>query len=147
MTRSHVPALILAAALLAALARPTASLADDRAAGAPSDVARAFMAAARAQDRQGVLQLLDREVLIEFPSGAAGPPRVREQGQPFVIGYLDGLFDRERGLSLDATSVRGDAVRFVAHDARSDAPYVIDVEVRDQRVVRVTVDRPSDRPA
>jgi hypothetical protein len=146
MTRTF-PSLVLAVALLAAPALIVPGLARAEAGAAPTDVARAFMAAARAQDRQGVLQLLDREVLIEFPSAAADSRIGQQQGQPFVIGYLDGLFDGERGLSLDGTSVRGDAVRFLAHDARSKARYVIDVQVKNQRVVRVTIDRPVDRQA
>jgi hypothetical protein len=139
MTRT-IPSLILAAALVAA---PALARAEDH----PTDVARAFMAAARAQDRQGVLQLLDSEVRIEFPSAASGPSLGQEQGQPFVIGYLDGLFDGDRGLSLDGASARGDAVRFLAHDARSKACYVIEVQVKNQRVVRLTIDRPVDRQA
>lgn len=107
--------------------------------GAQKDVAAAFIAAARAQDRQATLQLLDSEVFIEFPATPDQSPPGRGEGQPFVIGYLDGLFDADHGLSLDSSDANGDAVRFLAHDDRSKARYAIDVEVRNQRVVRVTV--------
>jgi hypothetical protein len=101
-------------------------------------VARTFIAATQAQDRQAVLQLLDKKVSIQFPgdSSQAG----HGEGQPFVIGYLDGLFYGQRAVSLDGGGAQRDGtVRFLAHDARFHDHYAIDVEVRNQHVVRVTV--------
>lgn len=125
----------LSAAILAAfMALPLAAAAEPQ-----QDVANAFMAAAKAQDRKAALSLLAADVAIEFPTGHA-------QGQPFVIGYLDGLFDAGRGLSLDSAAAVGDKVRFLAHEDRSQDRYAIDVEVRNHQVVKVTVnleDRPS----
>jgi hypothetical protein len=125
----------LSAAVLAAfLALPIAAAAEPQ-----KDVADAFMAAAKAQDRKAALSLLAADVSIEFPTGHA-------EGQPFVIGYLDGLFDAGRGLSLDSAAAVGDSVRFLAHEDRSQDHYAIDVVVRDRQVVKVTVNL-QDRPA
>jgi hypothetical protein len=121
-----------AAVLAAAMAAP--ALAEPR-----RDVADALIAATRAQDRAAALDLLADDVSIAFPAGAGRGRQGHGQGQPFVIGYLDGLFDAERGLSVDSASPAGDAVRFLAHENRSKAHYAIDVEVRDHRVVKVTV--------
>ena len=118
----------LSAAVLAALAAlPFAAAAEPQ-----KDVADAFMAAAKTQDRKAALRLLAADVAIEFPTG-------RGQGQPFVIGYLDGLFDAGRGLSLDSAAAVGDSVRFLAHEDRSRDRYAIDVQVKDHQVVKVTV--------
>ena len=101
-------------------------------------VARTFIAATQAQDRQAVLQLLDKKVSIQFPGSAARAGH--GQGQPFVIGYLDGLFYGQRAVSLDGGGAQRDGtMRFLAHDASFHDHYAIDVEVRNQHVVRVTV--------
>jgi len=124
----------LSAAVLAAfMALPIAAAAEPQ-----TEVANAFIAAAKAQDRKAALSLLAADVAIEFPTGHA-------QGQPFVIGYLDGLFDAGRGLSLDSAAAVGDKVRFLAHEDRSQDRYAIDVEVRNHQVVKVTVNL-EDRP-
>ena len=95
-------------------------------------------AAARTQDRKATLSLLAADVSIEFPTG-------RGEGQPFVIGYLDGLFDADRGLSLDSAGAEGDSVRFLAHEDRSQDRYAIAVEVRNHQVVKVTVNQEQPR--
>lgn len=129
-----------AVALAAFLALPIAAVAAEPQKTQPQkDVADAFMAAAKTQDRKAALSLLAADVSIEFPTGHA-------QGQPFVIGYLDGLFDAGRGLSLDSAAASGDSVRFLAHEGRSQDRYAIDVVVRDRQVVKVTVNL-QDRPA
>lgn len=129
-----------AAALAAAIAILPASAALAQTANANTTVAGAFMAAAQAQDRRAALELLDEQVSIQFPSRSSVAHQGHAEGQPFVIGYLDGLFDSQRALSLDGDATfRGDAVRFMAHDARSNDRYAIDVEVRNEHVVRVTV--------
>ena len=136
MTRSYLSAAALAAVL--AVLPVSAAFAQDHQANAT--VAGAFMAAAQAQDRHAALELLDEQVSIQFPSRSSAAHQGHAEGQPFVIGYLDGLFDSQRALSLDGGSTaRGSAVRFLAHDARSNDRYAIDVEVRDEHVVRVTV--------
>ena len=124
---------LIAAILAAALAAPAV------AAEAQKDVADAFIAAAQAQDRKAALSLLADDVAIDFPAGADLGRQGHGQGQAFVIGYLDGLFDTERGLSVDSAAPEGDAVRFKAHKTRSDERYAIDVEVQDHQVVKVTV--------
>ncbi len=139
MTRLPAFAAVLAAASLAALP----ALAQNP--QPPETVAGAFMAAAQAQDRQAVLQLLDKQVSIRFPG--QGSSLGSGQGQPFVIGYLDGLFYGERAVSLDSGSApRAGAIRFMAHDAQSHDRYAIDVEVRNARVVRVTVNVEPESP-
>jgi hypothetical protein len=126
---------LCAAAVLAAfLALPAIAAAEPQ-----TDVADAFMAAAKTQDRKATLNLLAADVSIEFPAG-------RGEGQPFVIGYLDGLFDADRGLSLDSAGAEGDSVRFLAHEDRSQERYAIEVEVRNHQVVKVTVN-PQHRPS
>jgi hypothetical protein len=133
---SSVRAVLAAASMMAlplsAQARPV-----DAAAG--ETVARTFIAATQAQDRQAVLQLLDAKVSIQFPATAAQAGH--GEGQPFVIGYLDGLFYGQRAVSLDTGALRGGSVRFLAHDASFHDTYAIDVEVKNQHVVRVTVNR------
>jgi hypothetical protein len=129
MTRSYLSAAAMAA-VLAALPVSAAFAQDHQ---PNTTVAGAFMAAAQAQDRRAALQLLDEQVSIQFPSRASGARQGHAEGQPFVIGYLDGLFDSQRALSLDGdATLRGSAVRFLDR-------YAIDVEVRDEHVVRVTV--------
>lgn len=120
---------LYAAALAAFLVLPVAASAEPQ-----TDVADAFITAAKTQDRKAALDLLASDVSIEFPSG-------RGQGQPFVIGYLDGLFDADRGMSLDSAAAEGDSVRFLAHEGRTSERYAIEVEVRDHHVVKVTVDQ------
>jgi hypothetical protein len=131
--------MVLIAAVLAALAG--AASAEPQ-----KDVAGAFIAAARAQDRQAALSLLAADVAIEFPTGADLGRQGYGEGQPFVLGYLDGLFDAGRGLSVDSAAPQGDAVRFRAHEHRSNDRYAIDVEVRNRQVVKVTVNL-EDRAA
>lgn len=136
MTRTHLSAAVLAAAI--AILPASAALAQT--AKPNTAVAGAFMAAAQAQDRHAALQLLDEQVSIQFPSRSSAAHQGHAEGQPFVIGYLDGLFDSQRALSLDSGSTpREGAVRFLAHDTRSNDRYAIDVEVRNEHVVRVTV--------
>jgi hypothetical protein len=130
---------LIAAALAAAVAAP--AFAEPQ-----KDVADAFIAATRAQDRQAALDLLAADVSIAYPAGADRGRQGYGEGQPFVIGYLDGLFGAERGLSVDSAAPEGDAVRFRAHGASSRERYAIDVEVRDHRVVKVTVNL-EDQPA
>ncbi len=101
--------------------------------------AEAFMTAAQTQDHKTALLLLDADVQIQFSPGSAGGRPGQGEGQPFVMGYLDGLFGAARELRVDGDSLQGDAVRFRAHDLRSLDPYIIDVEVRDGRVVSVSV--------
>jgi hypothetical protein len=135
LTQSFVSKLAGAVVLAALPFAVQAQTAPAPAAAGDETVARTFIAATQAQDRQAVLKLLDEKVSIQFP-GATG----HGEGQPFVIGYLDGLFYGQRPVSLDGgDSPREGAVRFMAHDAGSHARYAIDVEVKDQRVVRVTV--------
>jgi len=135
LTPSFIPKLVRAAAAATALlALPLAVHAQSSIPPGES-VARTFIAATQAQDRQAVLKLLDEKVSIQFP-GQAG----HGEGQPFVIGYLDGLFYGRHAVSLDGEdSGRDGATRFMAHDAASHDHYAIDVEVRGQHVVRVTV--------
>ena len=129
MIRSALSAAVLAAML----ALPVVAAAEPQ-----KDVADAFIAAAKTQDRKAALNLLAADVSIEFPTGHG-------QGQPFVIGYLDGLFDAGRGLSLDSAAASGDSVRFLAHEGRSQDRYAIDVQIKDHQVVKVTVNL-QDRP-
>lgn len=136
--------IILSSILTAALLAPALAFAAP-APKADETVAGAFMAAAQTQDRKATVALLDEKVAIHFPS-QTGEAR-HGQGQPFVIGYMDGLFDAQ-GVSLDGpAAARGEAVRFLAHDMRSNDRYAIDVQVRDQRVVAVTVNRQTARSA
>ena len=132
---------VLIAAVLAAAAGATAAAAEPQ-----KDVADAFIAAAQAQDRRAALDLLADDVDIDFPTGANLGRQGHGEGQAFVIGYLDGLFDAERGLSVDSAAPEGDAMRFRAHEHRSQERYAIDVEVQDHRVVKVTVNL-EDRAA
>lgn len=125
---------VFAAATLAALAAPAVAAAEPQ-----KEVASALIAAAQAQDRKAALGLLAADVSIAFPAGADRGLQGHGQGQPFVIGYLDGLFDAERGLSLDSATPEGDAVRFLAHERSSKARYAIDVQVQDHQVVKVIV--------
>jgi hypothetical protein len=128
----------IAAIAVALFALPLAAQAQVSAAPstAPNEaVARTFIAATQAQDRKAALNLLDEKVSIQFP-GSSG----HGEGQPFVIGYLDGLFYGQRAVSLEGGDLdRGGAVRFLAYDASRHDHYAIDVEVKDQHVVRVTV--------
>lgn len=143
MTR-FVPSIAVAALLAVA----PLSLAHAQAAKPTpgEDVARTFIAATQAQDRQAALLLLDKKVSIQFPGQAAEDGH--GQGQPFVIGYLDGLFYGERGVSLDGGgAARDGSVRFMAHDASLHDRYVIDVAVKNSRVVRVTVNLEPQTPA
>ena len=144
MTRTLSSVAVLAAA--ATLLLP-ASGAFAQTSGKPSEtVAGAFMAAAQAQDRQTVLRLLDESVSIQFPIRTTG--QGHGEGQPFVIGYLDGLFYGQRAVSLDGDAgPRDGAVRFLAHDMQSHDRYAIDIEVRGEHVVRVTVNLESDAAA
>ena len=143
-TLSSVAVLAAAAALLIPASGAFAQV-SGQTSGKPSEtVAGAFMAAAQAQDRQTVLRLLDESVSIQFPIRTTG--QGHGEGQPFVIGYLDGLFDAGRGLSLDSAAASGDSVRFLAHEDRSQDRYAIDVKIRDHQVVKVTVNL-QDRPA
>ena len=129
MIRSTLTA-AAALALMPAIARADAT--------PQSQVADAFIAAAQAQDHRAALKLLDARVEIEFPATAGGAPGAAG-GQPFVIGYLDGLFGSDHPLNVDSQSQNGDAVRFQAHDQRSLDRYAIDVEVRGGQVVRLSV--------
>ena len=126
LARAALTAAALAILPLAAHAQPTDA------------VAKTFIAAAQSQDRQAALQLLDKRVSIQFPGDAALAGH--GEGQPFVIGYLDGLFYGQRGVSLDGGGApKGGVVRFLGHDADFRETYAIDVEVKNQHVVRVTV--------
>jgi hypothetical protein len=129
---------VLIAAILAA-APAAASAAEPQ-----TGVAGAFIAAAQAQDHRSALGLLAADAAIDFPTGADLGRQGHGEGQPFVIGYLDGLFDAGRGLAVDSAAPEGDAVRFLAH--RAHDRYAIDVEVRNQQVVKVTVNL-QDRAA
>jgi opacity protein-like surface antigen len=143
MTRANLATAALAAAVLST-APLAAAHAQPVADGAPAEtVARTFIAAAQSQDRQAALKLLDKKVSISFTgeslTGQAAQPGHGE-GQPFVIGYLDGLFYGQRAVSVeDGGAARGATVRFMAHDARFHDHYAIDVEVKDAHVIRVTV--------
>jgi len=138
-----VRALALAAVVAAA---PGLTLAQGVKTAPNEDVARTFIAATQAQDRQAALLLLDKKVSIQFPGHAAEDGQ--GQGQPFVIGYLDGLFYGERGVSLDGGGdAQAGAVRFTAHDASQHDRYVIEVEVKNSRVVRVKVNLEPHAPA
>jgi hypothetical protein len=127
-----IRSVLTTAFMVALLALPAAALGAPQTSAVQGDVADAFIAAAKTQDRQAALNLLASDVSIEFPTG-------RGEGRPFVIGYLDGLFDADRGLSLDSAASQGDSVRFLAHEDRSRDRYAIEVEVKDHRVVKVTV--------
>lgn len=133
--------ILCAAAMAACLGAPALAFAEPQ-----TDVADAFITAARAQDRKAALSLLAADVSIEFPTGADLGRQGHGEGQAFVIGYLDGLFDSGRGMSLDSAAPLGDAVRFMAHENRSNDRYAIDVEIRNRQVVKVTVNR-QDRAA
>ena len=132
---------LIAAMLATAVAAPGAAFAEPQ-----KDVAGAFIAAARAQDHKSALSLLAAGAGREVDGGVGLDRQGHGEGQPFVIGYLDGLFDSERGLSLDSAAPQGDAVRFLAHEQRSNDRYAIDVEVREHQVVKVTVNL-QDRAA
>jgi len=125
---------LIAAILAAASTAPVAASAEPQ-----TDVADAFIAAAQTQDHRSALGLLAADAAIDFPTGANLGRQGHGEGQPFVIGYLDGLFGAERGLSVDSAAPDGDAVRFLAHEAGSSDRYAIDVEVRNHQVVKVTV--------
>ncbi|HEY4032271.1 MAG TPA: hypothetical protein VGM25_18135 [Caulobacteraceae bacterium] len=140
--RVSAAAVTIAAILAGALSASAAASAEPR-----KDVADAFIAAAQAQDRQAALNLLAADASIAFPAGADRGRQGYGEGQPFVIGYLDGLFGAERGLSVDSAAPEGDAVRFLAHENRSrHERYAIDVEVEGHQVVKVTVNL-QDEPA
>jgi hypothetical protein len=132
---------LIAAVLAAAVAAPRLASAEPH-----KEVADAFIAAAKTQDRQVTLSLLAADVAIDFPTGADLGRQGHGEGQAFVIGYLDGLFDAESGLSVDSAAPEGDAVRFLAHKTRSNDRYAIEVEVQDHQVVKVTVNL-EDRAA
>jgi hypothetical protein len=132
---------LIAALMAAAVASPQIASAEPQ-----KDVAGAFIAAAQAQDRKAALSLLADDVAIDFPTGADLGRQGHGEGQAFVIGYLDGLFDAQSGLSVDSAAPEGDAVRFLAHKNRSNDRYAIEVEVQDHQVVRVTVNL-EDRAA
>jgi hypothetical protein len=132
---------LIAAMLATAVAGPRIAAAEPQ-----KDVADAFIAAAQAQDRKAALSLLADDVAIDFPTGADLGRQGHGQGQAFVIGYLDGLFDAESGLSVDSAAPEGDAVRFLAHKTRSNERFAIEVEVQDHQVVKVTVNL-QDRAA
>jgi hypothetical protein len=142
---------LIAAILAAAVASPAAYAAEpqtlaSQTLGPKNDVAGAFIAAAKAQDRQAALSLLAADVAIDFPTGANLGRQGHGEGQAFVIGYLDGLFDADSSLSVDSSAPQGDAVRFLAHKTRSNDRYAIEVEVQDHQVVKVTVNL-EDRAA
>ncbi len=136
-----IPKVLIAAILAAGALASGAAAAESQ-----KDVAGAFIAAAQTQDRQAVLSLLSDDVAIDFPAGADHGQQGHGEGQAFVIGYLDGLFDAKSGLAVDSAAPEGDATRFLAHKARSDDRYAIEVEVREQQVVKVTVNL-QDRAA
>lgn len=137
---------LIAAILAAAAVAPAVASAEPDSLGPKKDVAGAFIAAAQAQDRTAAISLLAADVAIDFPAGADLGRQGHGEGQAFVIGYLDGLFDAERGLSVDSAAPEGDAVRFLAHKSRSKERYAIEVEVQDHQVVKVTVNL-EDRAA
>ncbi len=142
---------LTAAAMAAAVALPAIAAAESHTVEsvtvqAQREVAGAFIAAAQTQDRKAALGLLAQDVSIEYSTSADPGRQGHGEGQPFVIGYLDGLFDSNRGLSVDSAAPLGDAVRFIAHEHRSQDRYAIDVEVRNHQVVKVTVNL-QDRPA
>ena len=126
---------VLIAAVLAAAAGVSAAAAAEP----QKDVADAFIAAAQTQDRKAALDLLAADVNIDYPTGADLGRQGHGEGQAFVIGYLDGLFDAGRGLSVDSAAPEGGGVRFTAHEQRSKDRYAIDVEVQNHQVVKVTV--------
>jgi hypothetical protein len=132
---------LIAAVLAAALSTPIAASAEPQ-----KDVAGAFIAAAQAQDRKAALSLLAYDVAIDYPAGADLGRQGHGEGQAFVIGYLDGLFDAERGVAVDSAAPDGDTVRFRAHKTRTNDRYAIEVEVQDHQVVKVTVNL-EDRAA
>jgi hypothetical protein len=125
---------LIAAILAAAVAGPSVAAAEPQ-----KDVAGAFIAAAQAQDRKAALSLLAYDVAIDYPTGADLGRQGHGEGQAFVIGYLDGLFDAEHGVAVDSAAPEGDAVRFLAHKNRSNDRYAIEVEVQNRQVVKVTV--------
>jgi len=131
---------LIAAVLAASVSASVAASAE------PQNVAGAFIAATQAQDHRSALGLLAADAAIDFPTGADLGRQGHGEGQPFVIGYLDGLFDAGRGLSVDSAAPQGDAVRFLAHEPHSNDRYAIDVEVRNHQVVKVTVNL-EDRAA
>lgn len=137
---------LIAAILAAAATAPGAASAEPQKAEPRTDVADAFIAAAQAQDHKSALGLLAADAAIDFPTGADRGRQGHGEGQPFVIGYLDGLFDAGRGLEVDSAAPQGDAVRFLAHQALSNDHYAIDVEVQGHQVVKVTVNL-EDRAA
>jgi limonene-1,2-epoxide hydrolase len=138
----------LAASLLAlpALAEPQPSSVDPLIVQAPGDgpaVARAFLAAARSDDRPAVIRLLDEQVSVRYPDQAAGMGEA--EGRAFAIGYLDGLFHGARSVHLDGVPAAGagGAVRVLAHEVRSRDRYAIDLDIRGAHVVGLTVSRAS----
>jgi len=130
------PFVCFAAALALA---PTAGLAQ---APMQQRAAEAFMTAIQTQDHKTALLMLDAKVLIQFPQAPGATAQGQGQGQPFVIGYLDGLFGADHELRVDSDVARGDIIRFLAHDLRSKDPYVIDVVVRGSQVVLVNITQP-----
>ena len=141
-TRFLRPAATLAAALGLALACVQGAAARTEPASDEA-VAQSFVAAAKAQDRQTALNLLDQSVSIEFPVAASMDEHGRAEGRAFVIGYFDGLFDGRRQFQLDSTAVAAGAgggdVRFLAHDVVSHEAYGLEVEVRHQLIVSLKV--------
>ena len=128
---------LIAAVLAASVAAPALAAAEP-----DKDVAGAFIAAAQAQDRKAALSLLADDVAIDYPTGADLGQLAHGQGQAFVIGYLDGLFDAKKGVSVDSAAPEGDnAVRFLAHKTPSNDRYAIEVQVQNHQVVKVTVNR------
>ncbi len=108
-----------------------------------SSVARAFLTAARGDDRPAVIRLLDEKVSVQFPDPASGVGEA--EGRAFAIGYLDGLFHGQRAVSLDGAAADADgAVRIQAHDIRSRERYVIDLRIRDAHVVGLAVSHQAE---
>jgi hypothetical protein len=150
-----IRSVLLAAVLASAVGLPVAASAQPQSFGSESigpqnagpsgDVAGAFIAAARTRDHKAVLGLLSDDVLIVFPSHADRAIADHGQGQPFVIGYLDGLFGAKRGLTVDEVTPIGDTAHVLAHDPVSNDRYAIEVEVRNRRVVKVIVTPEASR--
>jgi hypothetical protein len=130
------PWLIVAALALTGAPTPTAAAPSAR--PTREDVAMAFMAAAGARDHQAVLQVLASDVVIRFPSAQEAGGVGEARGKPYVLGYLDGLVDSEP-VARRVVAINRAATRFQTYDRNARPRHSIDIEVRNHRVIAVTV--------
>lgn len=128
----------LVVAALALIGAPRLTAAAPSARLTREDVALSFMAAAGARDHRAVLQLLDGDVVIRFPSAEGAGGVGEAHGKAYLLGYMDGLADAEP-VFRRIVAVESDAARFQTYDRNARPRHSIDIEVRNQRVIAVTV--------